>query len=93
MPSASLVLDQRLLAALDTQLAQGQSLLRTRPAAWLLLLLLALLAADWLYLFKPWQGKSAEEEVTETADDTAIEARHRPALKSRAQSSRTPSAP
>ena len=60
-----MVLDQRLLAALDTQLAQGQSLQRTRPAAWLLLLLLALLVADWLYLFKPWQGQSTKEEVTE----------------------------
>ena len=62
-PSASMVLDQRLLAALDTQLAQAQSLQRTRPAAWLLLLLLALLIADWLYLFKPWEGKSNEEDV------------------------------
>ncbi len=92
-PGATLALDQRLLAALDTQLAQGQSLLRTRPAAWLLLLLLALLAADWLYLFKPWQGKSVDEEVTEIVDEAAIEARRRPALKSRAQRSRTPSAP
>ena len=60
-PSASMVLDQRLLAALDTQLAQGQSLQRTRPAAWLLLLLLALLVADWLYLFKPWEGGDESE--------------------------------
>ena len=75
-PGAMLTLDQRLLTALDTQLAQRQALQRTRPAAWLLLLLLALLAADWLYLFKPWQPVDKPEDENVRAPKSKQEEQH-----------------
>ena len=61
-------LDTRFLEVLESAAQSDRIVEIKRPVSWLLLLIIALLSIDWLYLFRPWQKSEEEEEIIQEYD-------------------------